>query len=138
MSVVLSKFNIFVADLAAKVHNLDNDVLKVALCNTAPNSNNTVLANCTQISQSGGYLTGGLQATQNSGGQANGLYTLILNSIIFTANNSMGPFRYAVLYNSTATSNNLIGWYDYGSNVTLSANETFSVQFTANGVLTLQ
>jgi hypothetical protein len=138
MSVVLNKFNIFVADLAAKVHNLDNDVLKVALCNAAPNSNNTVLANCTQISQAGGYLTGGLQATQNSGGQANGLYTLILNSIVFTANASMGPFRWAVLYNSTATSNNLIGWYDYGSNVTLSANETFSVQFTANGVLTLQ
>lgn len=138
MAVVLNKFNIFVADLAGKVHNLDTDVLKVALCNVAPVSANTVLSQLSQIPQTGGYLTGGLQATQNSAAQVAGLFTLILNSIVFTANAAMGPFRYAVLYNSSATSNNLIGWYDYGSNQTLAANETFSVQFTSNGVLTLQ
>lgn len=135
---VLNKFNCFVNDLSDKVHNLSSDTLKVGLANSAPNANNTVYANVSEISQSGGYVTGGLQATQNSSGQSNGLYLLALNSVVWTANASMGPFRYAVLYNSSATSNNLIGWFDYGANVTLTANETFTVQFTSNGVITIQ
>ena len=135
-----NKFNSFVEDLAEKVHNLGSDTLKIALTNSAPVATDTVLANITQISNGNGYTTGGATASITSSSQTSGTYKLVLGDVTFTATGSMGPFRYAVLYNDTPTSpaDPLIGWYDYGSSVTLAANETFTVDFDpSNGVLTL-
>lgn len=133
-----SKFNSFVEALAEKVHNLGSDTLKVALTNSAPVNTNTVLANITQIANGNGYTTGGTQATISSSAQTSGTYKLTLADVTFTASGSMGPFRYAVLYNDTASNDELIGWYDYGSNLTLSSGDVFTVDFDAsNGVLTI-
>ena len=133
-----NKFNCFVEDLAEKVHNLASDTLKVALTNTAPVATNTVLANITQISAGNGYTTGGATTTQASSSQSSGTYKLVLNDVTFTATGTVGPFRYAVLYNDTPAGDPVIGWYDYGSAVTLSNNETFTVDFDpTSGALTL-
>lgn len=135
-----NKFQVFVENVAEKVHNLGADVLKVALSNTAPVATNTILANITQISGTNGYTTGGTQATIASSSHTAGTYKLVLNDVVFTATGSMGPFRYAVLYNDTPTSpvDPLIGWWDYGSSITLAATETFTVDFDpTNGALTL-
>jgi len=52
---------------------------------------------------------------------------------------NIGPFRYAVLYNDTTASKNLIGYWDYGTSITLGAGDTFTVDFDpTTGVLTLQ
>lgn len=132
------KFNSFVEALAEKVHNLGSDTLKVALTNTAPNATDTQLSAITQISNGNGYTTGGTAATISSSSQTSGTYKLVLADVVFTASGSMGPFRYAVLYNDTATNDELIGYWDYGSSVTLAASETFTVDFDAsNGVLQL-
>ena len=65
----------------------------------------------------------------------------MLGDVTFTASGgSIGPFRYVVLYNDTPTSpaDPLIGYYDYGTNITITSGNSFTVDFDAtNGVLTL-
>lgn len=123
------------------MHNLGSDTLKVLLTNTTPVATNTVKANLTEISAGNGYTAGGTAATITSSAQTSGTYKLVLGDVVFTAaGGSIGPFRYAVLYNDTPTSpaDPLIGWYDYGSSITLADTETLTVDFDAtNGVLTL-
>lgn len=133
-----NKFQSFVEALAEKVHNLGSDDLRVVLTNSAPVNTNTQLSNITQIANGNGYTTGGTAATISSSAQTSGTYKLVLADVVFTASGSMGPFRYAVLYNNTATNDELIAWWDYGSNLTLASGDSFTVDFDAtNGVLTI-
>jgi hypothetical protein len=134
-----NKFNQFVADVANKVHNLGSDSLKVMLSNTAPVATNAIKTDITEIAAGNGYTAGGTQATLVSSSQSGGTYTLKLNNVTFTASaGSIGPFRYCVLYNATPASGNLIGWYDYGTALTVTAGNSFQVQFDpTNGVLQL-
>lgn len=136
-----NKFQPFVEHLAEKVHNLGSDTLKVLLTNTAPVAANGVRADLTEISAGNGYAAGGTAATISASAQASGTYKLTLADVVFTATGgSIGPFRYAVLYNDTPTSpaDPLIGFWDYGSSITLASGESFTVDFDGtNGVLTL-
>jgi hypothetical protein len=132
-----NKFNSVVENLAEKVYNLGSDTLKVMLTNSAPIASNTVKANLTDISAGNGYTAGGTAATISSSSQTGGTYKLVLADVVFTASGgTIGPFRYVVLYDDTATNDELIGWWDYGSSITLADTETFTVDFDAtNGVL---
>jgi hypothetical protein len=133
-----NKFNSFAENTPEKVHNLGADSLKVMLTNSAPVATNTVYANLTDLATAGGYTAGGTAPSITSSAQTSGTYKLVLADVIFTATTGFGPFRYAVLYNDTATNKELIAWWDYGSAVTLLALETFTVDFDAtNGVLTI-
>lgn len=135
-----NKFNSFVEALAEKVHNLGSDTLKVMLTNTAPVATNSVKADITEVSAGNGYTAGGNTASVTSSSQSGGVYRLVLGDpATWTASGgSIGPFRYAVLYNDTATNKELIGWWDYGSALTLAAGESFTVDFDpTTGVLTL-
>lgn len=133
-----NKFNSFTEALSEKVHNLGADALKVMLTNTAPVAANTVFVDLVDLATSGGYTAGGAAITTTSSAQTSGTYKLVLADVVFTATTGFGPFRYVALYNNTATNKELIGWYDYGSAVTLGAAETFTVDFDGSaGVLTL-
>jgi hypothetical protein len=135
-----NKFNQFVADLATKVHNLNADALKIMLVSSpAPAAANTVKANLTEIAAGNGYTAGGSVATFVSGNDASGTYKLILSPVVFTAlSGAIGPFQYAVLYNSTTAGGNLIGWWDYGTAVTLTSGNSFTVSLDqTNGTFTL-
>lgn len=133
-----NKFRPFVEYLAEKTFNLGSDTLKVALTNTVPVNTNAVLADITQIANGNGYTTGGTAATISSSAQTTGTYKLVLADVVFTASGAVGPFQYAVLYSDTAANDELIGWWDYGSPVTLANGDTFTVDFDAtNGVLTI-
>ncbi len=131
-----NKFQAFVADIANKVHNLGSDQLMVALSNTAPVATNTVLANITEITYT--FLSTRVITTSSST-QSAGLYKLILTNLVLTSTGgATGPLRYIVLYNNTAASKNLIGYYDYGSAITLADGETLTIAFDAtNGVISL-
>lgn len=135
-----NKYNCFVENLAEKVHNLGSDTLKIALTNTAPTASDTVW-NTTVYpapSSASGYTAGGNTLTVTSSSQTSGTYKLVVSDSVFTASGGqIGPFRYVVLYNSTA-SGAVIGYYDYGSSITLNDTETFTVDFDqSNGVLTI-
>jgi hypothetical protein len=136
-----NKFNSFVEALAEKVHNLGSDVLKVALVPAAntPVNTNTQLSNITQIGAGNGYTSGGTQATIASSAQTSGTYKLVLNDVTFTASGgSIATFQYVVLYNDTATNKELIGWYDYGTTLSITTGNSFTVDFDGtNGVLTI-
>ena len=119
--------------------NAGSDAWKVALTNRAPVvASDATLTDATEISAGNGYTAGGNAATTTSSAQTGGVYKLILASpATWTATGgSLGPFRYAVLYDSTT--NNLIGYWDYGSSVTLATGESFTVSLDGtNGVFTV-
>jgi len=132
---VFQKFNSFTEAVAEKVHNLGSDVLTVALTNTLPVNTNTVLANITQISYTN---LSSRVITTTSSSQTSGTYKLVLQDLVLTATGAVGPFRYIVIYNDTATNDELIGWYDYGSSISLATTDTLTLDFDAtNGLLTL-
>jgi hypothetical protein len=134
-----NKFQAFVENVAEKVHNLGADTLKVMLTNTAPVATNAVKADLTEITAANGYAAGGTAATISSSTQSSGTYKLVLADVVFTAaGGTIGPFRYATLYNDTPTSpaDPLIGWWDYGSSITLADGESFTADFDGTtGVL---
>ncbi len=133
------KFNSFIEALAEKVHNLGADTLKVMLTNTAPSASNAVKADITEISAGNGYTAGGTAITITASSQTSGTYKLVGNDVVFTASGgSIGPLRYAVIYNDTATNDELVCYWDYGSSITVLAGETFTVDLSAsNGILQL-
>ncbi len=141
-----NKLNGFVEHLAEGVHNLGSNQLAVALSNTAPGSEGTpptgttaacILANVTQISYTN---CSSRNITTSASEQTSGTYKLTLTDLVLTASGAVGPFRYIYVYNDTPTSpaDPLIGYYDYGSSISLANAETFTIDFDgSNGVLTL-
>jgi hypothetical protein len=126
-----NKFNSFVEALAEKVHNLGSDQLTIALTNSAPVATNTQLSNITEISYTN---CSSRNVTTVSSSQTSGTYSLVTSDLVLTATGTVGPFRYVVLYNNTATNDELIGWYDYGSSITLASSETFTIDFGATTI----
>jgi hypothetical protein len=134
---VFNKFNSFVEAVAEGTHNLGSNQLTIALSNVAPTAANSVLADITQITYTN-LSTRNLTTTSSA--QSGGLYKLVVADTTLTSTGgSTGPFRYVVVYNSTAAGGPLIGWFDYGSSITLLSGESLTVDFDqVNGLLTLQ
>ena len=138
---VFTKFLCFTEDVAKKVHNLSADVLKVMLTNTIPVNTNTIKANITEIAAGSGYSAGGATPAITSCVQTAGVLKLVLAvAVITAAGGSIGPFRWAVLWNDTPTSpvDPLIGWYDYGAAITLLDGESLTIDYDPSaGALTI-
>ena len=138
-----NKVNDFVQNA---VHNMDleTDQIVVALSNTAPASEspnpttdgNGVLANVTQVAYTN---LSSRNVTTSSSAQTSGTYKLVLADITLTSSGgATGPFRYVYIYNDTtaAPADPLVGYYDYGSSLTLNDGDSLTVDFSAaNGVI---
>ena len=136
--VSFNKFQPFVEDLAEKVYNLGSDQLKISLTNTVPVNTNRIVGDLTEITYTN---LSSRNVTTSSSAQTSGTYKLVCADLVLTSSGgSTGPLRYVVLFDDTPTSpaDPLIGWWDYGSSITLNTGETFTVDLDqANGILTL-
>lgn len=88
----------------------------------------------TEVSNGNGYTTGGKATTITSATQTAGTYKLVLTSpSAWTASGAGFTFRYAVLTDSTTSTN--VGYWDYGSSQAVAAGETVTVTLdSTNGV----
>ena len=136
-----SKYQIFVQELGRKSHNLHTDQLAIALSNTAPDTADALLADASEISNGNGYTSsaGTLLLTGISYAHTAGVGKLVATDCVITASGgTIGPFRYVILYNATATGDMLIGYWDRGASLTLQDGESFTTDFDAsNGILTI-
>jgi hypothetical protein len=127
-----NKFNAWAENMVESA-NLGSDQFVIALTDTAPSATNSVLADITQITYTN---LSSRNVTTTSSSQTGGTYTLVLADLVMTASGSVGPFRYVVLYDDTPTSpaDPLVGWWDYGSSITMANAETFTVDFTSAAI----
>ncbi len=131
-----NKFQPFVEHVAEGVHNFASHQIKVALTNSAPAGTEATLSQITEISYTN---CSSRDVTTSSSSQTSGTYSLVCADLTLTASGgSVGPFSHVVLYNDTPTSpaDPLIGYYAYGSSITLASGETLLINFGAN-VLTI-
>jgi len=132
-----NKFQDFVEALGLGEHNLNTDTLKVYLSNITPSaSDDADKENLDEIAAGNGYTAGGTDII-NAWAESGGTGTLTGTNVTWTASaGTIGPFRYVVLYNDTHSTDGLIGWWDYGSSITLNDGEQFTVDFGAT-ILTI-
>jgi hypothetical protein len=141
-----TKLNGFVEHLFKGYHgNLATATLQVALSNTAPASEatpptgaetTTILANVTQVAYTN---LSSRTLTTSSCVQTAGTLNLILADLVLTASGAVAGFRYIYLVNTSSTTrlNALMGYYDFGSTLTLNNGETLTLDFdNVNGVIT--
>jgi hypothetical protein len=135
MSVAFTKINSFVENLAEKQIDLSGAGLTVALTNTAHEAAWDELADLTQISYDN---LSSRVLTVTSSAQTSGTYKLVLADLVLTASGAVGPFQYVYIYDDASTGDKLIGYYDYGSAVSMVSGDSFTIDFDAsNGALTL-
>lgn len=128
-----NKFQDFSEQLVRGVHDWDAHTFKIALTNTAPTAAQTTwnLTDHPAPAAANGYTAGGT-ATTIAVSETSGTTTVTGTQVVFTATaGGIGPFRYAILYNDSATSpaDAAVAYWDYASSVTLADTETFTVKF---------
>ena len=128
-----NKFEDFMRALCVGEHDLAStgDTLMVYLSNAAPAATDAVIGDIADLATGGGYTAGG-EDTTNTGSETTGKFTVAMTDVVWTAaGTGIGAFRYVILYNDTHAADGLIGWWDYGSSITLTAGETFTTDFAA-------
>jgi len=130
-----NKFNSWV-EYMTEGANVGSDQFAVFLTNSAPVATNSVIADITEVS----YTNCSSRAiTTSSSAQSSGTQKVTFADLTLTASGgSVGPFRYVGIYDDTLVGDPLVGWYDYGSSITLASTETLLIDFDGtNGAFTV-
>jgi hypothetical protein len=115
--------------------NFSTDTFKMYLTNTAPDAAaDAVLGDLpTEIANGNGYTTGGVALTVSSAAHTSGTFKWVLADLTITASGgTIGPFRYGCIYSDTSTNDDLVGYLDNGSSVTLQIGQTYTIDFNAS------
>jgi hypothetical protein len=138
MAVALTKFQPFVENLAQKGIDLSGAQITVGLTNAAnpPLVADGVIADQTQVAYT---FCSTRVCTVSAHAQSGGTFTWKITDLVLTATGgAVGPFQYIFLYDDGSTGDMLIGFYNYGSEITLADGETLTINFDdTNGVLTI-
>jgi len=128
-----SKYGDFTEQLCKAKHDFSTHVFKVALSNGVPDATHTTLSAITELSTANGYTAGGATTTIGISETAGTVTVTATDPAAWTASGAGISFRYAALYNDTATSpaDALIAYWDNGSSTTVTAGNTLTVDFSA-------
>jgi hypothetical protein len=124
-----TKFQCFVEDLAHGVHNFDSNTLKVAFSNASNAPSASAHVKLADIDTIAATNLGDVTLTVSSSSQTAGTYKLVVTDKTLTASGAVPAFRYVIIYNDTAANDELICYFDYGSEVTLAKDDTFKLDF---------
>lgn len=127
---------------------VESDTFAAAFSNTAPASEssdptaagNGLLTNVTQVAYTNysDDLTTDRQLENVTHVNSSGTLTVSADDFIVTASGgSFGPFRYVYFYDDTVTGDPIIGYVDYGSNLTLADGETLTVDISSGALFTV-
>jgi galactitol-specific phosphotransferase system IIC component len=128
-SATYNKFQPAIENLFENINSgSDTWVIKLA---TAVNA---AAGTITEVANGNGYTTGGNAATVTSASQTGGTFTLVLASpAVWTASGAGFSFRYAILTDSTTSTN--VAYWDYGASQAVASGETVTVTLDpTNGV----
>lgn len=134
-------YDAFFDDIAEGVHAFGTDQLVVALlpAANAPNaSTHTVYGDYSGLEAS--YTNCSTRnITLGSSTQTSGTYKLILNDLTLSASGgTVGPFKYIVIYNDGAATDELVCYLNYGSDYTIADGDSFKIDFDGtNGLFTI-
>ncbi len=136
------KFNKFVEHMNKGDFSGAADTFTVMLTNTTPVATNELYSDVsgTELANGDGYTTGGTAVGSTGSTNSSGTESEAGNAVTFTSTTgNMGPFQYAILYVTHSANKYLVGWWDYGSAVTLNgvAGETFTITFNSNVLYTV-
>lgn len=126
-----TKFNDYINQLHRAKHDWSTHTFKIMLTNAAPAVTNTIKADLTEIAAGNGYPAGGPTTTVTMAMAAGVLSVSGAQATITASGGNIGPFRYAALYNDTATTpaDALVSFIDYGSALTLADGDSLTIKF---------
>lgn len=138
-------FDQWLVDVQEKLHDLENDSVKVALITSAATpavtdadprwgAGGTTNFSSSQVTPGGNYTTGGIAASAPSVTLTGGAAVFDAGDIS-VAQHASNPTnaRWGIIYNDTATGKNCIGYVDLGATIDLSAG-AFSITWNASGI----
>ena len=118
--------------------NAGSDQWAFALTNTAPSAPGFT-SGTTDLATSGGYTAGGNNVTTTTSAESAGTFKLVLAApAVWTASGGGFTFRYVLLVDKTT--NQMPGYWDYGSSVVMNGTNADTFTFTpdaSNGVFTV-
>lgn len=134
MSQLIKPFS-FVDKITQAKINLVDSGYAVALSNTAPSLEDvSTIDQVTQIDELGGYQEGGEPVANVRNIGTDGVFILGGDGVEFNATSgAFPPFRYLVLYQ--VETGDVIGWYDYENQVTLTQGNFFRLDVISSGFI---
>src|SRR5262245_50398617 len=128
-----TKYFDFTEQLCRGVHNFGSNTFKVALSNGTPSQSHASLSDITELSTANGYTAGGATTTIGISESSGTTTVTATDPAAWTASGAGITFRYAALYNDTATSpaDALVAYWDNGSSTTVTSGNTLQVDFGA-------
>ena len=124
-----NKFQCFLKDFVDGKHDFTTATLKVALSSAANAPSASADVKLADITTIAAPAVGNVTLTTSSSGWAAGAFKVVVADLTLTATGDVPAFRYVIIYNDTATNKELICYFDYGSEVTLHANDTIALDF---------